>query len=56
MWKFYTGAIVLLIAVLAASAAIQLKATKQVTRPALYQPSTGPSQDDRALSNMRIPQ
>lgn len=55
MWKFYAVSVALLIAVLAGSAFIQLKGGKPVVRPPIYQPSTAPSQDDNAMSNMRIP-
>lgn len=54
MWKFYAGSILLLALVLAGAAALQLKAAKPVMRPAVYQPAA-PSQDDSAMSNMRIP-
>lgn len=54
MWKFYVGSVVLLILVLLGSAMIQLKGGGPVVRPAIYQPSTSPSQDDNAMSKMRI--
>lgn len=54
MWKFYLGGFILLLIVLVGSAALQLKGSKPVTRPAIYQPAA-PSQDDSAMSNMRIP-
>ena len=55
MWKFYVGSGLALLAVLGMLTAIQLKGAQPVTRSPIYQPAASPSQDDNAMSNMRIP-